>query len=256
VRVPRWALQQREFAGALLDSGAAIPDCLATRVGQDTQSRLDVYRNNVHSSLIDALVATFPVAVKLVSEESFRVLARQYLRHELPGSAALHEYGMGLAAFIRGWAPAADLPCLADVAALEYAWWQAYGAAEAPVLSLREVATLAGDQLLDQRMLTHPAMQLVRSAYPVHGIWSAHQSTGEPAAPAGWEPECALITRPAAEVQVRRICPAHHTLLATLTRGATLEEAAGSAIDDDPDFDLGRTLLLSVEAGAIQELYS
>jgi hypothetical protein len=102
----------------------------------------------------------------------------------------------------------------------------------------------------------HPAMQLLESAHPVHEIWAAHQAGDEPAAPQVWTAQCVLITRPQADVQVRCITPASHAFLAALAGGATLEHAAGSALTLDQHFDFGTTLLLAIEAGALQELHA
>jgi hypothetical protein len=255
VNPAHWSSQQESFAAAVLDPDAATPGFLATRVGNATASRFDVYRNNVHNSLLEALVAAFPVAVRLVSEPSFRALALAYLRTELPAGAALHDYGAGLPAFIRAWEPAASLPYLADVAALEQAWWQCYGAADAPALAMHDLGALDPAELLGRRVRLHPSTRLVCSAHPVHGIWAAHQSGDEPAAPVSWQPECVLLARPEAKVQVRQITIAQHALLAALADGATLEVAASAALECDADFDPGATLQLAITAGAIQELY-
>ncbi|MEJ0100880.1 MAG: DNA-binding domain-containing protein [Pseudomonadota bacterium] len=250
-----WARQQQVFATVLLDADAPTPEFLRARDGALLPSRFDVYRNNVHASLTDALRAVFPVTTRLVGEEFFRALAREFLRHNLPRGAALHDYGADLPDFIRGHAPAAELPYLADVAALEHAWWQAYGAAEAPAVSLAELAAIDGEQLLALRARLHPAVRMLNSVHPMHGIWFAHQADDEPVAPESWQAEAALITRPDATVQVRGITPAAHAFFVTLGADATLESAASAALELDPAFDLGATLLLAIQAGAIQELY-
>lgn len=255
MNAPPWESLQDSMADALLDPHAAMPDELTTRSGHAAAARFDVYRNNVYSSLIDALVAAFPVCVQLVSVESFRVLARAYLRQELPQCAALHDYGAGLPDFIHAWEPAASLPYLADVARLEQAWWQCYGAADAPTLGMQDLVALDVEQLLGKRVRLHPATRLTQSTHPVHGIWAAHQSGDEPVAPGNWQPESVLLARPEAQVQSRTITSAQHALLAALENGAVLEAAAGAALAIDPGFDLGATLQLAIEVGAIQELY-
>jgi hypothetical protein len=250
-----WTAQQQAFAAALLDPRAAPPESVTTHNGAAVAARFDVYRNNVHTSLIDALLATFPVTAQLVSEDSFRVLAREFLRCELPRQAALHDYGSGLPAFLRSWAPAASTAYLPDVAALEQAWWQAYGAADAPALRLHDFAAVDGEQLLALHARLHPATRLIDSAHPVHSIWAAHQAAGEPAPLSDWQAECVLITRPTATVKVRRMARGEHDFLAALDTGATLEWLAGAALARDAQFDLGTTLRLAIEAGAIQELH-
>jgi len=250
-----WAQQQQGFAAALLDPHAPTPDCVQARQGAQPEARFDVYRNNVHASLVEALLATFPVTARLVSEDSFRALARDFLRVHLPARAALHDYGDALAHFLRTGEAAASPAYLPDVAALEHAWWQAYGAAEAPVLSLHDIAAMPGEDLLRLRARLHPAVRLLQSAHPVYTIWAAHQGVGSPAPPRTWQAENVLITRPQAEVQVRCTGAGAHAFLAGLPHAA-LEDAAAAALDIDPAFELGHTLQLAIEAGAIEELHA
>jgi len=250
-----WSGQQHTFARALLDPHAPVPDFLQVRESASLAERFDVYRNNVHSSLIDALLAAFPVTARLVSEDSLRALAREFLREHLPASAALHDYGATLPAVLRSYAPAAELPWLADVAALELAWWQSHGAADADAIAPRDLAALPAEELPAWRARMHPAMRLLASAHPVHDIWAAHQAGDEPAAPRHWAAQCVLLTRPQADVQVQRITVAQHAFLTALVEAATLETAAGIAQPLDPRFDFGQSLLLAIEAGAIQELH-
>ncbi len=250
-----WNLQQAGFAAALLDPHLATPAFLQTRNGADLDARFDVYRNNVHASLIDALQAAFPVTCQLTGEEFFRAMARDCLRQHLPGGAALHDYGSQLPDFIRGFLPAADLPWLGDVAALEHAWWQAYGAADAPAVAADALAQIDIEQLLALRARLHPAVRLLDSMHPVHTIWSGHQLHGEPKAPEKWLAECVLITRPEAAVRTHALSPGEHRFITALGAGATFETAAQAALDITPGFDLGNTLLLAIEAGTIEELH-
>nr|BFE90967.1 hypothetical protein GCM10020185_15030 [Pseudomonas brassicacearum subsp. brassicacearum] len=62
---------QRTFAAALLDPRKACPPGLVSANGADPQSRFAVYRNNVLSSLINALADNYPVVTQLVGEEFF-----------------------------------------------------------------------------------------------------------------------------------------------------------------------------------------
>lgn len=250
-----WPTQQRDFATALLDPRLPPPHFLRARAGASLQDRFDVYRNNVHASLIEALRAGFPVTARLVGEQFFQQLAREFLRRHLPNGAALHDYGTTLPGFIRDFAPAACLPYLADVAALDHTWWQAHGAADARAMEPAQLAALPVERLVASRARMHPAMRLLESPHPVHGIWVAHQVEGEPAAVERWEAECVLVTRPQADVQVKLIAAAEHLFLSALAHGATLANAAGPAFAMDPLFDPGTALLQAIEAGAIQELH-
>ena len=79
---------QKAFAGAVLDAKVAVPAGLARKAEGVPSRRFGVYRNNVYAGLIDVLAGRFPVVARLVGEEFFRAMARDYVEHEPPSSAA------------------------------------------------------------------------------------------------------------------------------------------------------------------------
>ena len=96
-----------------------------------------------------------------------------------PTSPLLNEYGSDLAAFIQGFAPAASVPYLADVARLEHLRINAYHAADTPVAEPQAVI----DQLQqlpslgNVRLHLHPSVSTLQSNYAVVALWAAHQTT-------------------------------------------------------------------------------
>ena len=66
---------QAAFAAALLDPQRPCPEGLFSANGADPASRFAVYRNNVQSSLINALADSYPVVLQLVGDEFFRAMA-------------------------------------------------------------------------------------------------------------------------------------------------------------------------------------
>ena len=96
------ARAQSAFADALLDPARPCPPGLRTWNGSDPARRLAVYRNNVVSSLIDALADTFPVVQRLVGTEFFRAMAgvfappAQRLHGRLDGRVCGHDQHHGL----------------------------------------------------------------------------------------------------------------------------------------------------------------
>ena len=132
--------------------------------------RFRVYRNNVYAGLIDVLAGRFPVVARLVGEEFFRAMARLYVEREPPSSAVLLRYGANFANFIAGFPPAAPVPYLADMAALEWLRHSAYHAADAAALPLHELAS-AADHAADAVLTFHPSLGIVRSHFPIVSIY-------------------------------------------------------------------------------------
>jgi hypothetical protein len=242
------------FAAALLDPQRPAPAGLAQQAGASPSARFAVYRNNVIVGLVDALVARFPVTLRLVGEDFFRTMAREFARRHPPRDPVLWHYGTQLPAFIAAFAPAASLPWLADIARVEIAWSEAWAAPEAEGLATGALHGMDPERLLGARVTLHPATRLLRSAHPAGSLWSAHQGDDEPRAPDPWSAEDLLLTRPAADVQLRRLPPGAHACLAALAAGEPLEAAFAAALEESPDADAGALLALFLDAGALATL--
>lgn len=242
------------WAAALLDPARPCPPGLKVWNASDPALRLAVYRNNVMGSLLDGLAASFPVVQALVGEAFFRAMAAVFVRAAPPQSPVLAHYGGGFADFIAGFAPAAGLPYLADMARLEFARVQAYHAADAPALTAADAAAALGNvgQLGELRLVCHPAWGLVRSAHPVVALWAAHQ--GDAGVALGDidldRAEAALVLRPALTVHVIALAPGAAAFADALGQQANLASAAAAGARADPGFDLTASLsLLLVQGG-------
>lgn len=249
---------QQAFFEALFDPERPPPAGLATWNGSDPAARFAVYRNNVIVSLIDALADTFPATQELVGETFFRALARLYVREEPPRSRMLAFYGESFPAFIERFPPAASVPYLADVARLEMRWVQAYHAADTAPLPADAIAQALArpDELAGLCIEFRPPVQLLRSRYAVLSLWEAHRGLRNIATVDPYAPECALILRPALDVEVIRLNGATGDFVARLAQGETLGVAFEAISGTHADFDLTDTLSLLIRTQAIATLHT
>jgi hypothetical protein len=244
---------QREgaFAQAVLDAGASVPIALAGRDGRTAERRFAVYRNNVYASLINLLAGRFPATAKLVGDEFFRAMAREYVEKTPPSSAVLLLYGAEFPDFIGDFPPASSVPYLADVARLEMAWHRAYHAADAEPLS-HDAFVALGPRVEEFVLSFHPSASVVRSSYPVTTIWERTMRDGDDERarlPAGGED--ALVLRPGLQVAVRHLPPGGAAFIESLMAGAKIPVAAGAALEQEPDFDLAVSLAGLMRSGAL-----
>ncbi|NRP70654.1 hypothetical protein ILFOPFJJ_01535 [Ensifer psoraleae] len=238
------------FVPALLDPGCATPALVAGPRGKAADKRFNVYRNNVTVSLIEALAAAFPATLRITGETFFRAMARFHVRETPPVSPLLFEYGRDFPAFIERYEYARSMPWLADVARIERAWLDAYHAADAPVLPPHALTSLPPEALGDVVLEAHPSTRMVRSAYPAVTIFAANRASGPVGRINVTEPENALVTRPALEVEVRHLPPGADVFLGSLLSGESLGSAAGTASARCPEFDLATAIVVMLEAGA------
>lgn len=234
--------QEGDFARAVLDADAAVPEPVVGRKGRGAARRFAVYRNNVYASLIDVLAGRFRAAARLVGDDFFRAMARLYVEETPPGSPVLLRYGADFAAFVAGFPPASAVPYLGDVVRLEWAWHEAYHAQDAVPLPLSAL-TDVGETAAEAVLTLHPSLRVVRSAYPVVTIWelALREGRDEPARlPA--DGEDALVVRPELDVEVRRLPSGGAVFVQALSESVTLEDAAKRASGAEPAFDLAANL--------------
>lgn len=247
---------QIQFAQALLAPYQPCPDGLFSSNGADPASRFAVYRNNVHSSLINALADSYPVTLQLVGDRFFRAMAGMYVQAYPPTSPRLNEYGSDLADFIQGFAPAASVPYLADVARLERLRINAYHAADAPVADSQAVINQLQQlpSLGNVRLQLHPSVTTLQSSYAVVALWAAHQTSDTVARLDPWHGQCALILRNGLEVEVFCIDSGCVAFINSLNNQWPLEMAMAYALDAATEFDLHQCLGLLISHRAITHI--
>ncbi|TBN49877.1 DUF2063 domain-containing protein [Pseudomonas sp. BGI-2] len=244
---------QADFAAALLNPQQPCPDGLFSVNGADPASRFTVYRNNVQSSLINALTDSYPVVLQLVGEEFFRAMSGIYVQSTPPRSPLMNGYGDDFAAFIEGFAPAASVPYLADVARLERLRVMAYHAADAQPLGNEQIAAaLADPQALSEFTVElHPSLNLLNSTYAVVAIWAAHQQEATLTGIDLTQGQHALVLRNGLDVEVFAIDQGASAFIQNLQNGHSLLQALEAA----PAFDLSQTLTLLISRNAITHLH-
>ncbi len=249
---------QPVFARALLDRALPAPPGLRSWNGSDVDGRFAVHRNNVVSSLIEALASTFPVIAELVGESFFRAMARQFVRECPPSGPVLVLYGNRFADFIDGHEPAASLPYLADVARLEFARVQAYHSADvAPVdRAVIDHALSCGEKMAELAFDLHPSLAVVDSRFAIASIWAAHQGDAD-AALRRVDPllaETAIVLRMNLDVLVLPTTAAAGRFVEALQRGHSLGQSAAVAAEADPTFDLAESLGLLFKHATITSI--
>jgi hypothetical protein len=244
---------QAAFAAALLDPQRACPSGLFSANGADPARRFAVYRNNVQSSLINALADSYPVVLQLVGDEFFRAMARLYIQQFAPQGPLLNDYGSHFADFIEVFAPAASVPYLADVARLERLRVRAYHAADALALNHEQIAAvLSAPQTLGElHIQLHPSVSTLNSTYAVVALWAAHQQDETLPKVDPLHGQNALILRNGLEVEVFAVDTGSTMFIRSLQNDWPLEQAVAYGLDAAPEFDLSQCLALLIRHNAI-----
>jgi len=248
---------QRSFSAAIFDGSDALADRILP--GHFPAEQLvQIYRHNVLDTLTTALGAVYPVTEKLVGAGFFGYAAHEYLREHRPLSANLHDFGGNFAGFLAGFAPAASLPYLPDMARLEWAWHRAFHAADAGALDMSQLASVPPERHPALRFVLHPSAQLVMSDYPIVRIFESNLEgfAGDTSINLADGGENALVIRRDLKVRVEPLAAADAALLAALARNQTLSDALDAALAIQPDFDLGPVLADHARRGTFSPIHA
>ena len=246
---------QREFAEALFAGDGAAPP-FATIPEDRAAERIAVYRRALRANYRNALAATFPVVRRLVGAPFFETAVDAFVSAHPATSGDLNVYGESFGAFLAAYRPAANLPYLADVAALEWAQDEANRAADhdaSPQTVLADLTVIAPAELPLVTLALAPSCRLVASRYPVLRIWKVNQDgySGNPRVSLDAGADRLLVKREREGVTIERLAAGEHAWLARLAAGSSLGEAIEAAQDADASFDLGTTLRARIADGTI-----
>ncbi|WP_158541185.1 DNA-binding domain-containing protein [Marinomonas piezotolerans] len=232
---------QAQFKAAVFSQNDALLKDIKAPHAHERNQRLNVYRNNVFSSLQTALADIFPVCKQLVGETFFNAMAHQYIMQCPPNSPILSHYGDQFSAFVAQFTPAQSLPYLPLLCDLEYRLLQLTHQAETPTLSLdmaqQQLSQIQNPEQLELHL--DPNIQLLKAPLAIGALYLAHQQTNPNLddidlqqteylllAKSGWYGRCYTLTE------------AEFVFL----RGIKADPLLPNAIPDMEAFDLGQTL--------------
>ena len=246
---------QRDFAATLFAGDGAAPP-FATVPADRAAERIAVYRRALFANYRNALAATYAVVQRLVGAPLFNAAVDAFVARNPSTSGDLNIYGDTFGVFLASYAPAAEFPYLADVAALEWAQDEANRALDSessPRDVLAELTIMATAQLPGALLTLAPSCRLVDSRYPILRIWQANQGdcTARERIALDGGPDRLLIRRESDGVTIERVVAGEYAWLAALAAGLSLGEAIEAAQDADASFDLGTALRARIEHGAI-----
>lgn len=244
-----------DFGNALLDLDTPAPAGLIGPDGLNAPKRFNVYRNNVIVSLYEALGQSFPAIKTLLGEDYFNALARAFVQEHPPKSPVLLWYGAEFFDFLDAFPPLEAYPYLGDVARLEWAWLQAYHAADETPMDPGVLGNMDPEHVGLAQFEKHPATALVSSQWPVLDLARANRFQPDAAVEIDLQnPQSVLVTRPELDVDLYLLRPGGEVFVRHLLMGETLGDAAVAAQTDNEEFSLSDCLSDCLTSGAFTGL--
>jgi Putative DNA-binding domain len=143
--------------------------------GLSSVEHFTIYKGSITASLNRALREIYPVCNRLTGDSFFNAMGKEYMCDTPSRSADLANYGEDFPNFIASFKHTANLPYLADVAKLEWAWHRAFHAADETGL---DTGRLAEVQENDQGRIVFKlplSASLISSEFPILHIWQVNQ---------------------------------------------------------------------------------
>jgi len=228
--VPTLLEVQRAMRASLVgnDDGAAAAMLAAE------PDRLNIYRNTFVAGVTKALRLAYPAVHRLVGADFFDGAAGLFIAQCPPRVAWLDEYGAEFPNFLGGFAPAAALAYLADVACLEWAVSRALHAADVAPLDLTRLAALSPAEQAGVSFVAHPSVALLRTEHPADVIWRGVLGADDAALAAvdlNSGPVHLMVARLAGGVEISRLDESVWRFAAALCNRQPLEAALAAAPD-------------------------
>ncbi len=159
-------LEQRHFADQFTLSQPSL----------STTQAMQIYQNNYLLSLIEALRASYPSVLKLVGEDYFHFVAKQFVLQCGHDQGDLNLFGLGFAQFLAKQSGLGHLPYLPAMAELD---WRIERCAAQPLpeqyLSLEQLQAQPSQHLGNAILPLASNVMLITSAYPVFSIYQMLQ---------------------------------------------------------------------------------
>lgn len=160
----------KQFAQVLRGSDAASMKPFLR--AENSLSRLNIHQSNFRITTTKAMQGTYRAVSRLVGDEYFFALMDKFLQDHPPKSSSLAHYGGAFPDFLRHFAPVQnELPWLAPIAQLDWAWFQAYGVLNTPALSAKALQHISPELLPTRAPGLHPSVALFRFSVPAYSIW-------------------------------------------------------------------------------------
>jgi hypothetical protein len=162
------------------DFDPALVRAVEERGPLGSTDRLDIYAQMYWARLHDVLCEDFPGVATILGAERFGVVVCAYLARNPSTHPSVRHVGRGFAEFLAGALEIDGLPFLADLARLEWARLAVFDAPDAQPLRVEDLRAVAPPEWPGLTFRLVPAVQLLRSAWPVHELWTAAEESEAP----------------------------------------------------------------------------
>jgi hypothetical protein len=225
------------------------------RGGGDARRRLAVHQRHYAATVVKAVVERFPATEWLTGTTFLTGVARAFVSDHPPSRPCLAEYGETFPEFLASQPGAERLPYLRDFAALEWHLGRLALAADAPPMTVPELAGIDVSALTGARLTLQGGVHYLHLTWGVDALirlYLTDEATEQFSLEQG---DILLEVRgDRGELRMNRLSPAAFAFRETLAGGRSIGEAAAAALEVDEGFEAGEALVTMVGDGLVSRI--
>ncbi|MDE0310171.1 MAG: DNA-binding domain-containing protein [Acidiferrobacterales bacterium] len=221
-----------------------------------SERRLQIYGNNIRSTLTESLQSIYSATEAIVGRDYFKMLARQYLVDFPPEQGSIHQFGDQFAQFVKTFEGLEKIAYLTDIASIDWAYHTAFHAPSAPSVSVSCLARFTPDDYENLLLHRHPSVTVVSSSFPIFDIWNYAQNESEDISvpDINAAAQNVLIVRNDLTVEVINLDKELSVLLDMCSENRTLGFMLGCVIDSNSTYNLEVGLHTLFSTGAVHDV--
>ena len=227
---PRAGAEQTGKTAATSLRGEKVHAVIGRSKNLTSLERINIYHEMYFLRLIEILEGDFPAVRYAVGEDAFTPIAKDFLVAHPSRYYDLSMLGAKFPKYLRGAKNLKNRAFLADLAKLERSVEEVFDDQQVTSLKTDELLSIPQQRWAEARIGMIPALRLISSRFPINGFMEAFRKEAYPQIPAA-KPNWVCIYRRNYEVWRKDLDRPEFTILTALSKGKTVGEALGSAIE-------------------------
>lgn len=163
---------QHDFLAAFNQQDESLfTDHINSKTDLSPQQRFAIYNGSITEGIAASMRETYQACEKLVGEEFFTRMVYSYIKQTPSSDPDITSYGENFAEFVAAFPPAEQLPYLADICRLSWAYNRLYLQLPDATFDIQAFSELNETQQAQVIFQLKPHAKLLSSPYPLTKIW-------------------------------------------------------------------------------------
>lgn len=164
---------QQSFMDYLLGSSSTIEQHIQSTENFSAENRLNIYAYAYKARLKEAMTTDYEKLHTYLGDEQFNQVMERYIEKYPSQQTSLRYYSTEMASLLREEAPFNQLPVLTELAYIEAAFANSFDAADGPLISIEDLASLPPEAWGTLRLNFHASVQILSLNVNSFAVWKA-----------------------------------------------------------------------------------